>query len=193
MLERSAQEETLLREAFVELLAAPRPVSVARLAERLRTSSRDVEQVLTRLDEGGWVRRDSDGRVVGSRGLSIVPTRHELELPHGRRHTWCAYDTLGIFAALGVSGRICSRTPLDEAVVLEVSAGRVRATDSLVLFFPERQVGSVVEEWCPFANFFLDTETALGWSREHGIDGRVLTLEEAAEQGKADWRDCCNC
>ena len=60
-----------------------------------------------------------------------------------------------------------------------------------MLFFPQRQVTSVVEEWCPLANFFLDAEAADAWAAANEVEGQVLTLVQASERGTADWRDCC--
>jgi hypothetical protein len=188
---RTVEQNAVLALAFNELLEAPQPVSVRLLAERLGTSLNALELRLAALAERGWIRRDADGGVVGSRGLSIEPTRHELQLPQGRRFTWCAYDTLGIFGALAVSGQICSKTPLEQPVELEVVDGRPVAANGVVLFFPQRQVTSVVEEWCPLANFFLDAEAADAWAAVNEVEGLVLTLKQASERGTTDWRDCC--
>ena len=183
----TVEPHPVLALAFNELLEAPQPVSVRLLAERLGTSVDELQLQLAALAERGWIRRDTDGGVVGSRGLSIEPTRHELQLPQGRRFTWCAYDTLGIFGALAVSGTIRSTTPLE----LEVVDGRPVAANGVVLFFPQRPVASVVDEWCPLANFFLDAEAARAWAAANEIEGQVLALAEASERGTADWRDCC--
>jgi alkylmercury lyase-like protein len=188
---RTIEQNAVLALAFTELLDAPRPVTVPLLAERLDTQISAVKEQLAALAERGWIRRDPEGSIVGSRGLSIEPTRHELELPQGRRYTWCAYDTLGIFGALAVSGRIRSRTPLEQPVELEVMDGLPVAADGVVLFFPQRQVTSVVDEWCPLANFFLDADAARIWATANSVEGQVLTLDEASERGRADWRDCC--
>lgn len=188
---RTVEQNAVLSLAFNELLEATQPVSVRLLAERLGTPLNALELRLAALAERGWIRRDTDGGVVGSRGLSIEPTRHELQLPQGRRFTWCAYDTLGIFGALAVSGQIRSKTPLEQPVELEVVDGRPVAANGVVLFFPQRQVTSVVEEWCPLANFFLDAEAADAWAAANEVEGQVLTLEQASERGTTDWRDCC--
>ena len=188
---RTVESNPVLALAFNELLDAPHPVTVGSFAGRLGTTVTALEHELTALAGSGWIRRDADGAIVGSRGLSIEPTRHELELPQGRRYTWCAYDTLGIFGALGASGTIRSRTPLEERVELEVVGGRPVAADDLVLFFPQRQVTSVVDEWCPLANLFFGAEAARAWAGLNGVEGQVLPLAEASERGTADWRDCC--
>ena len=189
---RTVEQDAVLGLAFNELLEAPQPVSVGLLAESLGTPVSALEQQLSALAEQGWISRDADGAVVGSRGLSIEPTRHELELAQGRRFTWCAYDTLGIFGALAVSGTIRSRTPLEQPLELEVVDGRPVAANDVVLFFPQRQVTSVVDEWCPLANFFLDADAARTWAAANDVQGQVLTLEQAIDRGTADWRDCCD-
>jgi hypothetical protein len=193
---RTVEQNAVLALAFNELLEVPHPVTVGLLAERLNTKAGALEQQLATLAARGWIRRNAVGDVVGSRGLSIDPTRHELELPYGRRFTWCAYDTLGIFGALAASGTIRSRTPLEESIELEVVAGHPRAPDGVVLFFPQLQVTSVVDEWCPLANFFLDAEAAYTWATANDVEGQVLPLETASARGTADWRDCsagCEC
>ena len=187
---RTVEQTAVLTLAFNELLEAPQPVSASLLAERLDTEVNVLERQLAALAERGWVRRDAVGDIVGSRGLSIEPTRHELELPEGRRFTWCAYDTLGIFGALAVSGKIRSRTPLEQPIELEVMDGHPRAANGAVLFFPHREVASVVDEWCPLANFFLDAQAAYRWAQANEVEGQVLTLEEASERGTAEWLDC---
>ncbi len=188
----TVEQNAVLALACNELVEAPQPVSVELLADRLGTPLSALEQTLAALVGRGWIRRDADG-VVGSRGLSIEPTRHELELPQGRRFTWCAYDTLGIFGALPVSGTIRSRTLLEQPVELEVVDGRPVTANDAVLFFPQRRVTSVVDEWCPLANFFVDADAAHTWATTNDVEGQVLTLEQASERGTADWRDDCDC
>jgi hypothetical protein len=80
-----------------------------------------------------------------------------------RRFTWCAYDTIGIFAALGWDGRIRSQTPLHEPVELEVVGGRASVTDNAV--------------------------AARRWASDRGIDGQVVSLAEASELGARERRE----
>ena len=49
------------------------------------------------------------GRVVGSWGLSLVPTDHRLRIRGRNLYTWCAIDAVGIPAGLGEDGSIISR------------------------------------------------------------------------------------
>ena len=117
-----ALEHALLASAFRLLLDDPRPVSPTRLSETLATEPDQVERTLARLDQQGRIRRDQTGAVAGSHGLSLTPTPHELilEQKRGRERrywTWCAWDAVGILAALDASGRIRSTSPSSGAPI----------------------------------------------------------------------------
>ncbi len=117
--------------AFQRLLQTRQPVSAKALINELGGSPVEVEAGLAELDRQGLIRRNQSGDVVGSVGLSIEPSRHEL---HGRDQqfwTWCAYDAVGILGALGASGRVLSKSPLTGAPI-EVNSvmGRQRRAKS---------------------------------------------------------------
>src|SRR6266508_403605 len=92
----------------------------------------------------GRLRRDPAGAVSGSHGLSLTPTAHELllENPAGRERqywTWCAWDAVGILAALDASGRIRSTSPSSGAPIqLDFHHGHPRDPEPrLVVFFAD--------------------------------------------------------
>ena len=59
-----------------------------------------VSTLLNKLNEQGLIVVEPDsGRVVGSWGLSSVPTDHRLRIRGRALHTWCALDAVGIPAA----------------------------------------------------------------------------------------------
>jgi len=180
-------EASLLALAFRELLAERRPVAVRRLADSLGLSISELEPVLASLTQRGRITRADDGAVSGSHGLSVEPTAHELRLNGERRWTWCAWDAVSILAALSADGVVVSRTPLGEPIELHFSTGRLPESD-VVVFIPELDCSSVVDEWCPLANFFVDADSAAGWSFEHDVPGRVEPLALAAERGAEIWR-----
>ena len=103
--------------AFRLLLISGHAVSSDELA---RASGFDLEQtikMLEDLDTDGRIRRDDNGRVVGSAGLSVMPDRHEIELAGRMFWTWCAYDILGIFGALRANGAARSTSLPDHALI----------------------------------------------------------------------------
>jgi alkylmercury lyase len=137
------------------------------------------------------MRIDLDGRVVGSAGLSVVPDRHRIELDGRTFWTWCAYDILGIFGATRSTGTAWSRSPATgETIQLQFAAGNVAPTGA-VLFRPLDSLAasctSVYEEWCPNSNLFEDKGAAQEWSVRHGLEGRVLNLDEASELATGEW------
>jgi alkylmercury lyase len=205
-----AFEHALLARAFHLLLDDGRPVSAARLAEAVVGDLDRVAGTLALLDRQGRIRRDQTGAVTGSHGLSLTPTSHELILEHrngqARRYwTWCAWDAVGILAALDASGQIRSTSPSSGAPIqLDFHHGQPRDLDpELVVFFADTDCcapasgaddgsdccgsGSVIDQWCPLVNFFEHADAAQAWAAEHGVRGTAVPLVEATEKGKTAW------
>jgi alkylmercury lyase len=169
--------------------AEGRPVTVECLAAVLGRDAETVEQALGRLEQAGRTRRNSAGAVTGSLGLSVEPTAHELIVDGARRWTWCAYDAVGILAALGASGQVRSRSPYTGTPIeLAFEQGRPAAGSQVVVFLAQGPCVSVVEDWCPLVNFFEDPDAAAAWAAQHGVAGTAVPLPEAAATGAAAWR-----
>jgi len=86
-----------------------------------------VDAILDGLVSRGLVVVDPDcGRVVGSWGLSLVPTVHKLRIRGRDLYTWCAVDAVGIPAGLGEDALISSRCHhCNESVNIEIAAGHL--------------------------------------------------------------------
>jgi alkylmercury lyase len=202
-------ERAILARAFRLRLDDHRPVSVARLAQTLACDR--AAEALTLLDHQGRIRRDQAGAVTGSHGPSLTPTPHELLLEHPntraqRYWTWCAWDAVGILAALDASGRIRSTSPSSGATIqLDLHHGHPRDPDrELVVFLADthcctpatgadedadgRGSGSVIDDWCPLVNFFEHPHAATAWAAEHGVRGTAVELAEATDRGSTAWR-----
>ena len=114
ILEPPSDSQALVRTvAFRLLLPSSVPISVAELAAKSGIRLERLSELLDELDGAGRIWRNPAGEVVGSAGLSVVPDRHEIELNGRRFWTWCAYDILGIFGALGANGRASLSSPPD--------------------------------------------------------------------------------
>jgi len=164
---------------------------VEELASKSGIRLERLSRLLDELDTAGRIRRNAAGDVVGSAGLSVVPDRHEIELNGRRFWTWCAYDILGIFGALGSSGRASSPSPTDgKRIVVDFTQGRPTKFDA-VLFRPDEELmdccESVYEKWCPNSNLFASPELATQWANQHSMRGRVLDLNEASDLATEDW------
>ncbi|MBJ7597967.1 organomercurial lyase [Candidatus Nephthysia bennettiae] len=143
------------------------------------------------LSQLGRIRLDDRRRVTGSGGLSVGPDRHQIELDGRKFWTWCAYDVVGIFGALRASGEARSASPFSgTALEVHFRDGRPLAPQ-LVLFRPDEAdlacCSSVYDDWCPNSNFFESEDAAWIWSRGRGLQGRVLTLDEAAKLATREW------
>ena len=190
-------EHTLLATAFRLLLADGRPLSQARLAEALAGDPAQVARTLARLDQHGRLRRTPGGAVTGSHGLSVTPTSHQLllEQEQGRERrywTWCAWDAVGILAALGASGRVHSASPSSgQPIAIDFVDGMLANADQgLAVFFADTDCcssGSVIDQWCPLVNFFEHAQAAQAWAAEHGVRGTTVPLAEATRLGKDAW------
>ena len=194
ILETSGDSQALVRTAaFRLLLARSEAIGAEELALHSGIKPERLFRLLDELDAAGRIRLNTAGEVVGSAGLSVVPDRHEIELDGRRFWTWCAYDILGIFGALGASGRALSPSPTSrEPIVVTFTKGRPDKDDA-VLFRPDEGLMSscenVYEEWCPNSNLFASPELAQGWADQHSLRGRILDLDEASDLATTAWGD----
>ncbi len=193
ILETPSDSQALIRQiAFRLLITQSEPIGVEQLSAATGIKPDRLAQLLDALDSAGRIRRDEGGNVVGSAGLSITPDRHEIELGGRKFWTWCAYDILGIFGALGASGRALSPSPGGPAIELRFERGRPVGNHA-VLFRPDEELMSccdnVYKEWCPNSNLFASREQAKRWADQRRIQGRVMDLDEASDLGTRVWAD----
>ena len=186
--------ETLVRAAaFQALLNKGEPIQPDRLAEVSGIRAETLTGLLDQLSQVGRIRRDDQGRVIGSGGLSVTTDRHTIEIEGRRFWTWCAYDIFGIFGALEASGRAQSSSPDDQRpIYIRFVRGRPEPIEA-VLFRPDTELmescDNVYEQWCPNSNLFLTADGAEAWASANGLKGRVLSLDEAADLATAEWKE----
>ena len=186
--------ETLVRAtAFHLLFDRGEPIQPALLADVSGIRAETLAGMLDRLSQAGRVRRDDMGRVIGSGGLSVTPDRHLIVIEGRRFWTWCAYDIFGIFGASAANGQASSPSPPDgRPIEVRFSRGRPSQIDA-VLLRPHMELmeccDNVYEQWCPNSNLFATRELATTWAVANGVNGRVLSLDEAADQATEEWRE----
>jgi hypothetical protein len=138
----------------------------------------------------GRAELDGDGRLVGVHGLTLRRTRHSFEHDGRVHHTWCAFDSVGIPAALGLDATAATDCPTCVApIVVEVRGGRVDG-DGEVLWLPTPQATShLMNEFCASADLYCTIEHL---EERVGVDsgsGRAVTLADAAALGAETWSD----
>ena len=95
----------------------------------------------TLIEEGRIVLDDAGEWVVAAAGLSTVPTKHEMWIAGRRFYASCAFDTVGIPAALEAPAQVRSACGFcNEVIELELPTALSR-TD-LRVWLCEEQVGS---------------------------------------------------
>ena len=99
----SDAHERVREAAFGLLVALRRSLRGDELA--MASGLVSVTPIVDSLAAAGWIDRDETGLVTGSAGLSLSHGPHSLTMDGATFRTWCAYDALGIPAALGARER----------------------------------------------------------------------------------------
>jgi alkylmercury lyase len=175
--------------AFRALLRDEEPVSPAGLAAELGCDPAELEGAIEVLEQRGRLRRDEQGRVVASAGLSLAPTEHAVSLGGRTLWTWCAKVALGVLATAGADGRIYSRcAETGRPLRLDFEGGGPVSND-LAVFWPSSEFTSscrsAAEELCPNINFFESSSAAEAWTAGKEVPGEVLPVEEATARAIA--------
>ena len=135
-------------------------------------------------------RCEIDGEtVVGIHGLTLRRTRHRFVYDGVAHHTWRAFDSIGIPAALGLTA-IAETTcrACDTPIKVEIRDGEPVDGADLALWLPDATGDHLMETFCAVANLYCSIahlEQAVG----HDAVGDVVDLDRAAELGRETWAD----
>lgn len=166
-----------LRElAFGLLLHWRAPVEPSSLAVHSQTDATAVESTLGALARAGRIDRDEQGRVLGSAGLTLAHGPHALEIGGHAFRTWCAFDALGIPAALEADARVetacgvCGRS-----ITVELRDGRATVAGPAILWLAAGGADMRADFCTP--TVLLCTEAhAHVWAEREAGRGRALGL-----------------
>lgn len=188
MADGSALDDLVRRAAFALLVRDGRPVPEEQLAAVLPADPAPgtVGEAVDRLVASGHLDRDPSGAVVGAGGLTLGNGPHGLLLRGRDYRTWCAYDAIGIPAALGAAGAISTRCGVcgrPIALRLPEAAEEVR---------PERlwlaAGGSDLRsEFCAPTVMLCSADHADAWALRQGGHGRIVDLPQAWRLGAGAW------
>jgi alkylmercury lyase len=157
--------------------------------ELLPGSTRRARRARDELVDRGRAEVDDDGRIVGIHGLTLKETRHHF-LHAGRLHrTWCAFDAIGIPAALAIDAQALSSCPsCGEVLHVPIQGGQPAPSD-IALWLPSLTVSHLMTDFCAAADLYCGRGHL-----EQRIDparraGEVLDLLAAAALGRTAWAD----
>ena len=147
-----------------------------------------AEEAARRLARRGRAEIDEAGAVVGIHGLTLGATRHRID-HDGRSHqTWCAFDAIGIPAALGIDALAATDCPSCHATIRVLISDGEPASGHSVLWLPTSPGAHLMAEFCASADLYCD--------RDHLADvvgaeraGEIVSLAEASALGRETWAD----
>lgn len=150
-----------------------------------------VETVRTALDlvaSVGMAETD-DGLIIGMDGLTTKRTQHRLILDAVSLWTWCAYDIVGIAAALradAVGSTHCGFC--GKAIDVRIQQGEPETT-SEVGWLPDESCSNVMAEFCPSALLFCSQDHLDEWRAREAIgSGTALDLSALTQRGRSFWQ-----
>jgi alkylmercury lyase len=152
----------------------------------------NIEQALdgaAMLVAQGRAEVDEAGRVTGIHGLTLRNTRHRFDVAGRSRHTWCAFDAVGIPAALRLDA--VARTDCltcGATLTVEIGAGIPSGSDA-VLWLPRPPAANLLAEFCSSADLFCNVDHLHDRVDAGRVPGRVCDLAAAAALGRTIWAD----
>ena len=181
-------DDLVRRTAFALLVRDGRPVSGERLAEAHpgELPRPALDEAMDRLVANGYLDRDPSGAVVGAGGLTLGDAPHRLLLRGRDYRTWCAYDAIGIPAALGEEGAISTRCGVcGRAIAIRVP---IEADDQR----PERlwlAAGGtdLRAEFSTPTVLLCSPDHANAWATRQDGRGRIVDLGQASRLGAGAW------
>jgi alkylmercury lyase len=177
------------RTAFRWLASSGRPLAIDEAATIAALDVETARQAIGLVASVGMAQIDGE-TIVGMDGLTTRPTRHRMILDGVPLWTWCAYDIVGIAAALRASAigtTKCGACGREIEVV--VRKGRPKSS-SAIGWLPQVGCSNVIEEFCPSALLFCSREHLETWRSEtRAGDGEAMTVDGLADRGRVGWRD----
>ena len=184
------EEKTIRIMTFRRILEGYRP-NINELSIKIGLSEIEVQKCVESLKNIGTLVLDEEGNIVGSHGLSLVPTKHHLSISGNHLFTWCAADAIGIPAALEVEAKIISKCfQCNEPIEIDMVKGRIQYSnqkDARIWVVEADLDHSIVCCTCPQINFYCSVEHFN--KSECQSKGKLLTLDQAIELGYCWWED----
>jgi hypothetical protein len=182
-------EATLaVRKAAFRQLLSGRAVGIEEVGAQARLAGEAAREAVELVASVGMAEID-DGTIFGMDGLTTRRTRHRLVLDNVGLWTWCAYDIVGIAAALGtdaVGSTQCGACGRPIEVVIR--KGRPEGS-TVVGWLPDASCSNVMADFCPSALLFCSRSHLDQRRAREGIgSGPALDVESPAERGRSDWR-----
>lgn len=182
-------EATLaIRKSAFRFLQRGRPVQIAEAAEAAGLTVDIARQAAELVASVGMAELDGP-TIVGMDGLTTRQTQHQLKLNGVTLWTWCAYDIVGIAAALKANGNGKTRCGMCRQTIEVVVRDGTPLRSMAIGWLPNESCSNVMAEFCPSALLFCSHAHVEEWrGKAGGNGGEALDLTELAERGRLSWR-----
>ncbi len=136
-------------------------------------------------------RAETDGgHLVGVHGLTLIPSRHRIEHAGRDHHTWCAFDAIGIPAALGLDATAHTDCPTcRRRLAVPIRAGVPGGAPGVALWLPTAAGSHLRDEFCASADLYCTIEHLDAKIDRNAVAGAVASLTDAAALGRDTWAD----
>ena len=156
---------TGVEQAYDQLLRGKTltPESLSRAINRSLDETREIVSTYGEVD--------SQGRIVGLMGITLVETNHKLLVGDQVLYTWCAADTLLFPRFLSFAAKVASKDPISgELVELSVNEDYLEWTDPVPLYISWMEKADscdIRNSFCQHSYFFGSEDTANKWLDEN--------------------------
>ena len=182
----------LREECFARILVDRRPIDVDVLAVATGSPATSLRRAIAGLADGGWLDLDADGRIVGAAGLSLTSGPHMLTIDRHAFRTWCAYDALGISAALEADSVIETACGECERLIsLSFAGGVPDRADPERLWLADGGA-DLRGSFCTPTVLLCGPADGSKWAAAQRGRGLLMDLAEAARQGGLEWAGCAD-
>ncbi len=182
--------ERIREVAFALLLTERRPVAPDEIATATGAQIAAVPAMLDQLAGAGWIDRDEECRITGSAGLSLTTGPHRIAIDGTEFRTWCAYDSVGIAAALRADAAIRTACAVcGRQIELDTVAGKP-PTDRPERLWLAAGGTDLRGDFCDPTVLLCSPDHAAIWAERQSNQGDAVDLTEAARLGAEGWASC---
>ena len=137
----------------------------------------------------GRAELDDDGRLVGIHGLTLRASRHSFNVGARTHRTWCAFDAIGIPAALTLDANTETDCPTcHRRLDVMIERGEPNA-NAAVLWLPTEAVTNLLTEFCAVADLYCCASHLDEAIDTCQVEGTITNLTDAAALGRETWAD----
>jgi alkylmercury lyase len=179
----------VIRSAFEARRSGVHP-TIEHLANSSGLAPNKVGEIVGSFVQTGRADTDGDGRVTGFVGLTTEATRHRITLDGTSLFTWCAFDAVGIPAALQVDAAVHTTCGYCQGLIeVDIAAGSAPGVSPIRGWLPHiENCGNVKADFCSEANLFCNDEHLGAWRGAQGMpEGLVMDLDALSNLGRHSW------